>query len=166
MKVKVIVIALVLTGCAARYTQVYSGPELPKSDVAMIAGELQGTKPWPEFREWVVIRRVDGTEIDRVLGEWVTKVQVLPGQRTLEVNTDYDGYGTLMQVTAELFRSILNQTLTLDAQAGHEYRIRFRRTTDRTVLPPTTGIVYWIEDAGTGEVISGAPPASSQAPSP
>jgi len=150
-----VVIAFMLASCAARYTQVYSGPELPRHDIALIEGEKHGAKPWPELQEWVVIRKVDGTELEQQLGEWPTRIQVLPGHRTFELNSDYHGYGTLMQTATDLFHDMPNQTLAIDAQAGHEYVIRFRRTTDKTVFPPTTSIAYWIEDAATNEVVSG-----------
>lgn len=126
-----IVICIVLQGCAAKYVgKAYDGPDLPNSKVGII--KFNDLKKM--FNNQAVIPgKVDGVRVDMNPND--RTITVKPGRHTLCFM--YDGKGPL--VTVEW---------SFNVEAGHEYLITFPDQ------QPPSGIALRLEDLTTGKPVS------------
>ncbi|MDC4227326.1 MAG: hypothetical protein MPW15_24560 [Candidatus Manganitrophus sp.] len=153
-------VVIFLSGCAT-YTKLYDGPELTKSEIAIIHTEEKGFEYiFPIFLkppERVLITIIDGKDLGGVL-----KVHLLPGTHRLQVrhNSQNAGAGVLVAVASEALHPRFEKELEFNAIANREYIIRFRVDTGGSLSPfGWKGVDYWIEDLETNEVVSGTKPA-------
>lgn len=148
-----------LTGCATTPTRLYSGPELPPSQVAKISAEQQQVKvAYTHITEIGKIVSVDGQEMK---GLTITKaVYVHPGKHEVVAQVHGSSPGPSLGAlgsaavaqTAENEIERWNAPLTFNAEAGKNYIIRFKGYNSRE----TPGkYVYWIEDEETRKYICG-----------
>jgi hypothetical protein len=157
--------ALAIAGCAtAPPRQMYSGAALPADQIAVIAiprPEIPGlfsTMPMG----WIEVRAVDGQPVPMNEGH-PPEIHLLPGQRRLTLRYLYSaGGGGLLGALVETamvegLTKRFERDLLLDAQAGHNYVIRFEVRRPGMFAPVTQWTVdYWIEDLATGAVVAGA----------
>lgn len=159
-----IVLAVLCVACATAppVKRAYSGPELPLSEISVVRGVVTEVS-LRERTQWVSIHSVDGVAMTRnVRG---TQIHILPGSHRLHVGWKYlperrsDEYMP-DYFTAERVTWRFEKDLDLMALAGHEYLIKFHRfTNDSEWIVKWKDIVYWIEDLGTGAVVSGERPS-------
>ena len=108
----------------------YSGPPLPRMSVAIIK---------PKIISWkytAYIESVDGNPI-----EGSFKAEVLPGKHTVVIGAIF---------IRSLGGKMISETISLDARAGHVYRVRAK--------VKNTKMFLWMEDKETKEVVGGVKP--------
>jgi len=155
----IIVFSSFLTGCATPYTKVYGGPELPSSEIAKIEAYESGRGLF-HTPDWVLINSVDGKDVGGV-----HKIQVLPGTHRLLVRYQFETVGLLPYLLSEKLSPRSEKELVLEANAGHEYIIKFEKVYDSSrVLYNYKDVVYWVEDKKTGEIVSGQKPSDQPEP--
>lgn len=120
-------LALLMTGCAP--ARLYSGPRLPKNQVAVISMPLAGAQ----------ITKIDGQPIK--LSHY--QFELLPGVHSVTV------YDAISHVGHALAKG--EDTLTFQAEAGHEYEAHASIIGDGKV-------VGWIRDTTLGKVVAGRDP--------
>lgn len=160
-KFGVIAVAGVLAGCAAEHMNVFPGPERPKSEIAIVSGDMHGNPKLAfqsEIPEWVLIKSVDGQELGDVHKGWPIKIHVLPGKRMIEAKYQMQMLSPLAYLADEKYRPHFETTLELDAIAGHEYLIKFVTKREDSLPKHAIEVTYWIEDRATGEIVSGSRP--------
>ena len=137
----------------------YEGPELPKSEIAVLDGiHFHGGAiglfgggfpiiiPMPVYKHRTYIIKVD--EFDRELNRWV---HILPGQHTATVH-----YWRTPDVSLFGFSNYETRDLSIDfvAEAGHEYRIPAERRGERNWI--------WVEDLTSGKLVAGEKPVEEK----
>jgi len=155
--------ALLLSGCAM---QAYKGPELPKSEIAVLhkkvwRGQSLGLMfivPYPIFKHRTHIYEING---QRGLG---SPIHILPGRHTARVHYQKSPEVALCGFYFAVSGCIgsytkRNLSIVFVAEAGHEYRIPVERREKRDWI--------WVEDMTSGMVVAGIkPPALPPAPPP
>ena len=143
-----LVLALLSSGCT---TKAYEGPELPKSEIAVLREVHQhGVILTPSF--FLVVPLTEHVtsiiEIDKksVPGTPTagSTIHILPGQHTARVH--YIKRRPLFgPPTYDIYISI-----NFTAKAGHEYRIPTERRGEKNWI--------WVEDVTSGKVVAGKKP--------
>lgn len=124
------------------HINVYEGPDKEKSSIAIISTERQK-------RFEVEIQTVDGRKLgNKKFEPHPSLIHLLPGLHVIEV-----------QMGSNDFERVFRNQLTLEARAGHEYIIKFKRWIDSRLYDqfpdfPHIDVRFWIEDLKTGEVVS------------
>ncbi len=153
-----LLLALLSSGCATM--KAYEGPELPRSEIAVldvghrhggVLGLIYGIVPVPAYRHRTYIYEIDGKK--KGLRR---EIHILPGQHTARVhywrNPDVTfcvgGYAGSDGCIANYETRDLSIDFT--AEAGHEYRIPAERRDERNWI--------WVEDITTGKVVAGEKP--------
>jgi hypothetical protein len=85
LSISFVVTFLNLTACVPKYTKVYEGPDLSKTEIAVVSGRVKGTSRYDDLQGWVLIMKVDGKELGGVWGGRPTEVHLLPGKRIVEM---------------------------------------------------------------------------------
>lgn len=154
-------ILLSLMACATPYTKVYDGPELDKTEIAILSGWVKGKGLYDEPLGWVSIVKVDGNELGGMWEGRPTEVHLLPGKHVIDVRYESPMQGGILLIPLiEMFRPHFEKTLELEVEQGHEYSVRFYKFTNGSVwMTKWKDVVYWIEDGQTGKVISGQVPS-------
>lgn len=127
----IVAISALLTSCGTMQT--YSGMKLQKAEVATIKPEFQVLGN-------LTIISVD----DKKLELGFDKVEVLPGQRKINLGWGKQGY-----------RFAYYQDLYFFAEAGHVYIVRGNAGWGKPI--------FWIEDNNNGNVVAGNKPLSGGA---
>ncbi len=135
-----IIVSLLLTSCSLpAHHKMYSGPTLPKEQVAFLVTEaegfsLRGGLEPPSTR----IRSVDGNKVDGSLWDATIKVELLPGDHTIAVHScRYSarlGSSALLVSKHDIF-------LKFKAAAGHIYLAHALRV--YALSPCSTQEVKW-----------------------
>jgi len=107
---------LALTACASADLRLYDGPAKPAAELALI------TMP-----EQLEVASINGAEVPGAKGMWThgdKRLQVVPGRYEALVY-----YREVWEANGEsdVLRSRNPALFTIDAQAGHEYRIDYER---------------------------------------
>lgn len=124
------IIAMSLFFISCGTMQNYPGAKLPKTDVATIKAEYQ-------LLGNLTILSVD----NKNLGLEMNKSEVLPGLHAVGLGWGKRGIGFAAY-----------RTLNLDAKAGQVYILRGGNFITKG------GMFFWIENEGSGEVVSGKKP--------
>ncbi len=135
MTLFLLVIAFPVCGLAAY--KAYSGPKLPKDQVAIVTPK---TSFWSSISP--VIGGVDGQKVSMRL-TWRGSVAVKPGKHTLAVRLESCPDGSCRAVTP-------HKAVSFEAEAGHTYILHGQQGID--------GSVFWIVDKKTKEVVAGQKP--------
>jgi len=159
-----------LAGCATAPTRLYTGPELPETQVAKICID-QNTPP-PAFSkrtsDIAKILTVDGVEMK---GFTITRaVEVLPGRHEILARIHGQGPDAFGALGAGLAAAAMDNAvkkwdapLKFTAEAGKTYMIRFEfvkgpdSPAKEEYFNRTKGMlwVYWVEEATAGKFICG-----------
>ena len=127
--------ALLSAGCAST-ARLYSGPELPRDQVAVI----EANPMLPDITaRGALFGGLDGV---RVSGA-VLRVDVLPGTHTIEVQCSFHVKPTRLgtdfePLIASTRRAIVRQSrasLTVQVEAGHRYQLDAEFTDEQTCKP-------------------------------
>ena len=151
--VSVFMCVLFLSACASGTIKMYSGQSPGKEKLAFVdsSGTLKTTMSKSAA---VIIKKVDGIETKMEKGALNPRLEILPGEHTLEIellrsiSTEVSSsYGT----TFKEFR--VKKSLVLLAEAGHHYHIY-------GLLDPelTFPWFWWIEDKTGGKIVAGTKP--------
>ena len=147
-----LVLALLLSGCGT--TKAYEGPELPKSEIAVLQASdkhgfalaIAGILPVPSPKHLSTVVEVDGKKSSL----FAKKIHVLPGLHSLRALytgrhiVNFCGYlGCVAEYSTHL-------SIDFVAVAGHEYRIPVERRDERDWI--------WVVDITTGKVVAGEKP--------
>ena len=157
-----------LAGCAAM--KAYEGPELPKSEIAVIDGRTtHGFKvdiwylfmPIPRFsRHETRVTDIDGWYVLPTLS-----IHVRPGPHSVRVSYTRHSPARVCLINFlgnDCFENDEDvygpKVLPIDfaAEAGHEYRIPARRWGERNWI--------WVEDTTTGKMVAGEKPPDIDEP--
>jgi len=144
---------LILSACSSGAIKMYSGQSPGKERLAYVdsSGTLKTTMSKSAA---VVIKKVDGIDTKMEKGALNPRLEILPGEHTLEIellssiSTEVSSsYGT----TFKEFR--VKKSLVLHAEAGHNYHIY-------GLLDPelTFPWFWWIEDKTGGKIVAGTKP--------
>lgn len=141
-------------GCAdiPQPLKTYDGPELPPQSIALLAGEEpQRTESPHEFHKGgVYIPCMDGVSLERSFGayannaRWPNRLTVTPGRHYLAV-----------VYSIPRGKKAWWATVTLDVEAGREYRVR-KEVTGSEVT--SASVRMWVEDAANGMTVAAAAP--------
>ncbi len=162
----VVVLALLSSGCAMK---AYEGPELPRSEIAVLHGvDSHGVVlgifmylPVPEDRHRTSIYEIDGksvpahaqfdTDFRNAPEGQPERIHILPGQHTARVSYERRPNVTLCGFPS-CIRNYYTRDLSIDfaVEAGHEYRIPVERRDERNWI--------WVEDITSGKVVAGEKP--------
>lgn len=145
----------VLAGCSGGNIKMYTGASPGKEKLAFI--DSSGTlKTMMAKSAAVVIRSVDNNETKMEKSAVHPRLEVLPGEHTLElqllrsITTDVSSsYGT----TFKEYK--INKTIRFVAEAGHYYQV-YAALDPRQTFPWFT----WIEDKTGGRIVAGKRPKS------
>lgn len=124
-----------LSGCSTLPREIYhgySGPYLPDASLAIV--DL-GTAQWV---------RIDDLRVDRAR---YSAVKLRPGAYDIEFGR---AFGVSFLVDPRMLVE-QKQSATVTLEAGHTYRLQADRTYGRGYR-----VYFWIEDAGTGNVVYGS----------
>ncbi len=154
-----LMLALLVSGCGTM--KAYEGPELPKSEIAVLHhtdrhGEvwlLNYIVPIPGSKHISFIDEIDGKGVD--LSE---RIHILPGQHSARVTYQRNPDVAFCVTAPPIFLSgpcfgiYQTRDLSIDftAEAGHEYRIPAERRGERNWI--------WVEDVTSGKVVAGEKP--------
>ena len=148
-----LMLALLSSGCAMK---AYEGPELPRSELAVIDrwhshGSILaffGILPVWHPRHQTRVYEIDGTDGPGY------RYHVRPGEHSVTVGyTEYtnpalcSGLGCTRSYSTSL-------SISFTAEAGHEYRIPAERRDERNWI--------WVEDITTGKVVAGEKPPNDK----
>ena len=133
----------------------YEGPELPKSEIAVldtfhrhgvVLGFYRLILPVPYWKHVTHVYEIDGKP---TTGHWV---HVLPGEHTARVSYERYPYVTLCVDREGCISNYETRDLSIDftAKAGHEYHIPAERRGERNWI--------WVEDEKSGKVVAGEKP--------
>lgn len=134
--VTISLLALLVTtfGCQSQPTKMYNGPELDRSQVALIQSQdSYGLFIKPKYVE---IRSLDGKQLGPFGMGSIHAALVLPGKHSIHVQWNNGNRYLTGTHYAET-------VLTLSAEAGKTYLLRAQEIPDRKVK-------FWIEDLETG----------------
>lgn len=136
-------ILLLLVGCAAQPRQVYPGTRLSPDREARISTDSQSKYGAiaPGFDRKIYLTKINGeslSDMKAVFGgqmhPYPTEAYVLPGRQELDVRyVHMNGYA--------------DGQLWFDAQAGKEYRVRYRIN--------AYSVLFWVEDVEQGAQVGG-----------
>jgi hypothetical protein len=145
------------------YTKVYEGPELDKSEIAIVSGVWQN-------RNEVAIQTVDGRNLCKSGSERCPfLIHILPGKHILVVGTDSYDVPTVKEPSNQFMSQeevpYIRSGLSFEAYAGHEYAIKYKKWIDPRLFGqlggfPYTDIRFWVEDLKTGEIVSRGEPVT------
>ncbi|WP_169729227.1 DUF2057 family protein [Solimonas soli] len=133
--------ALGLAACAAPNVRLYEGPARPAADVAVI------TMP-----EQLEVATINGAEVPAAKGMWNRgdkRLELLAGRYEALIY-----YREVWQASGEgdVLRSKSPALFTIDAQAGHQYRIDYPRPgTYDDAKKLAQDFHGWVEDVQTGQ---------------
>ena len=129
-------VALSISGCQTE--RMYSGPELPRHQVAVIK------------RAGPIFLAVDGKRT----GVLVAELEVKPGKHTVALNLMRCSFYPVVTSTGIMPMSNCQGTplevLSFDAEAGHSYVVHGRFASG--------GPAYWVVDEQTKRLVAGAKP--------
>lgn len=136
-----VALILMATGCATAVT--YSGPRLPREQVALMPRQTAFIQ-LPLWSIVVSVKEIDG----RALSATETKIEFLPGPHVVRLVWIRSG-----PWWAQLFTTFRAgpETINFQAETGHSYRLRGQKIEGGS----WTG---WIEDEATGAVVGGTKP--------
>ena len=134
----------------------YEGPELPKSEIAVLhhaarhdlAFGLALIVPFPCFKHETLITEIDGKH-----KQPGTEIHIRPGEHTAIVQyVRHFDVTPLPSTVAFCLPSYFSSDLSIKftTKAGHEYRIPAERRGARNWI--------WVEDITTGKVVAGEKP--------
>jgi len=154
-------VVTVIAGCATARS--YTGPTKPRSEV----GVLNFKSRSPGSAYWVVIHTIDGVAHPQLssLQKVFTTVELLPGQRTLDVECVYMmgmshgqnmGGATYIGQSYEAYWYPQNsrQTVIFTVGAGHSYKLRYNF---RSFLVQDRLKSIEVTDTTTGDVVFSRP---------
>ncbi|MEE8083668.1 MAG: hypothetical protein V3T46_00445 [Alphaproteobacteria bacterium] len=152
----VLVLALMLSGCA---TKAYEGPDLPRSEIAVLLGHEHGDVVIPLLghKHRTSVIEIDGKKRSAARHE----IHILPGQHTARVH--YFRYPDVKSFWGPIGGTPNYETrdlsITFMAKAGHENRIPAERRGERNWV--------WVEDITesktNGKVVAGEKPPEKKA---
>ncbi|MDO9372595.1 MAG: hypothetical protein Q7U07_08420 [Gammaproteobacteria bacterium] len=127
--------ALLSAGCAAT-ARLYSGPELPRDQVAVIEAN-------PMMHDFTARGALFGSVDGAHVRGTVLRIDVLPGTHTVEVQCSFRIKPTLLgtdfdPLTPITRHSIMRQSrvpLTVQVEAGHTYQLDVEFTREQTCKP-------------------------------
>lgn len=154
-----------LTGCATAPTRAYKGPELPVSQVSKISCERKHYTIWtkPQYEDLVMIRTLDGKEIDTWWGGLPTEILVLPGKHEVVANMKGAGGGALVNALYEHYANKSVVPLNFNAEAGKSYTICAELLQKQNTSDRQGGWVFWLEEVPSGKVVCGRHPEAAEA---
>ena len=133
----------------------YEGPELPKSEIAVLHrmdrhGEALGLffiVPIPGVKHITEVAEIDGKNV-----KLAARFHILPGNHTVSVSYMRYPDVTFCLGLGPCFGIYQTRDLSIDftAEAGHEYRIPAERRGERNWI--------WVEDVTSGKVVAGEKP--------
>ncbi len=149
-----LMLALLVSGCGTM--KAYEGPELPKSEIAVLHRVDSHGKtlvlllvvPLPGVKHQTVVAEIDGKNVNLA-----ARYHILPGNHTVSVSyTRFPdvcvgvGLGPCLPLHDE------THDLSIDfvAEAGHEYRIPAERKGESNWI--------WVEDVKSVKVVAGEKP--------
>ncbi len=148
-----LMLALLVSGCGTM--KAYEGPELPKSEIAVLHRIDSHGKtlvlllvvPLPGVKHQTVVAEIDGKNVNLA-----ARYHILPGNHTVSVSyTRFPDVGLCVGLACF---PVLDETHDLSinfvAEAGHEYRIPAERRGERNWI--------WVEDVTSGKVVAGEKP--------
>ena len=159
-----LVLALLSSGCTTMMNA-YEGPELPKSEIAVLVGKYRYggaltvllVVPLPKIRHETEIYDVDGKLVSDSSTSVQHNIHVLPGQHSVKVmyrrHPDVEFcLPTFVQIVCfKKDDEYYDLSIDFTAKAGHEYRIPAERRGERNWI--------WVEDVETGKVVAGEKPS-------
>ncbi len=150
-----LMLALLVSGCTTM--KAYEGPELPKSEIAVLHsvdphGESFVITPVPipfGSKHITFIDELDGKDLPTPLSD---RIHILPGQHSARVSYIRYPDVTFCFGLGPCFANYQTRDLSIDftAEAGHEYRIPAERRGERNWI--------WVEDVTSGKVVAGEKP--------
>ncbi len=153
-------VCVCLSGCANRTIKLYSGPELPKDQVATVVTTV-GDIAWQHLkidgRPIPIIREV-GPEFGSL-----RDITLMPGNHRIEWtrpggNWTHELIGNLNAKPGHIYDSYFC-CLEADAKETtkyYHYKLVFMQGVAKT---PISGVAAWMEDRSTGEVVLGNRPS-------
>lgn len=127
--------ALLISGCAAN-ARLYSGPELPRDQIAVIEAK-------PMIHEFTASGALFGSVDGAHVSGTVLRINVLPGTHTVDVQCSFRIKPTLLgtdfdPLTVTTRHSIVRQMrvpLPVQVEAGHTYQLDVEFTREQTCKP-------------------------------
>ena len=172
-----LVLALLSSGCATTMKKAYEGPELPRSEIAVLVGKYRYggaltvalVVPLPRYRHETEIYEVDGKLVSGDSTSVQHNIHVLPGQHSVKViytrlpDVEFCAPTVLGAACYKKDDEFHDLSIDFTAKAGHEYRIPAERRGERNWI--------WVEDITESktngevvvEVVAGEKPPDEKA---
>ena len=146
----VLVVAALAPGCTEINTalakKAYKGPALPKGEIALI--EPRGSVEIAKIDGQGCFQQYYGLRYDAQAGDCQPAAEMRPGEHDIVL----EGASLRLGLGVTIRARAASEMLTLDAEAGHHYLAHSDWSDERAW--------FWIEDAATGDVVSGTKPSA------